>query len=766
MTLADEGQQALGGESALTSDAQGYDNQDAPADDEQQPEQSSHYNIADALDPANPNIAGLFNDTELKERSRQCLEDFEIDNTNFSSRRERIEQLYKLALQVKEQKNYPFEKASNIKYPLLTKAALKFAELAFPAIVRDDSVVKSKIIGNDDGGKAIKDAKGNDMLDDKTQQPVKINAGQKARRGARVSKFMSNQVLEQMDGWEDDMDKLLHVIPIVGLCWKKTIYDHVEKEADTRLVLPQYLILNIDAKTIDSASRASEIFEMYPNEIEANIRLGTFRKFEYDLISTETMTDAYKPDDGAGGVSTQDKSKPHQFIEQHCWIDLDNDGYQEPYKVKIHKDSGEIASIEARFDKEDIIAGQSEPDAAGMVVYDDIKKITAQCEYEKFGFIPDPEGSIYDIGFGHLTQDLNEGANTSINQIIDAGHRNIMGGGYLGAGLRIKGGAQRFQPGEWKRTDSQGTALKDNIVPLPQTPEHPIMFQLLEFLINAAESITVTANGIEPTATNQPATTTLAMVEQGLQSFKAIFKRVHRGLKKEFQRLYYLNSKYLTQEEYEAVLDDPDADVKADFNSKDFSISPISDPDMVNNIERLMRANILAGFKDDPLCDPIEIRQRIFRAANIEDVDKIVKIPVKAPDELVEAQKAQLNAMTKESMAKIEKMNRDNEREDIETALNIEKTMSEIQVNVSTAVLNLGKANQADQQIKIDMFMSNLTAFEKKAGVYNDIITRRQQSAGAIPQQQQPTAAPAGNTGNAGPVAAAPDDQAGAPVPA
>lgn len=750
----DEGAGALAGEAQLTTEGQAFNEQDddTPATSE------THYNIADALDPAYPNITDCFNDAELGDVARECLANFEIDDRNFNSRRTRIEQLYKLALQVKEQKNYPFEKASNIKYPLLTKAALKFAEMAFPAVVRDDSVVKGKIIGSDEGTDTIKDSKGGDMADPKTNQPMKINAGQKARRGNRVSKFMSNQVLEKMDGWEDDMDKLLHVIPIVGLCWKKTIYDFVDKQPDTKLVLPQYLVLNIDAKTIDKASRASEIFEMYPNEIEENIRLGLFRKFDYNLMSTETMTDSYKPTEEGGGA-TADKSKPHQFIEQHCWIDLDKDGYQEPYKVKIHKDSRQVASIEARFDKEDIIATQATPDASGAILYDGIQKINAQCEYEKFGFIPDPEGSIYDIGFGHLVQDLNEGANTSINQIIDAEHMNIIGGGLIGGGLKIKGGSQRFQRGEWKRVDSQGAALKDNLFPLPQTPVNPVMLQLLEFLIAAADGITVTTQGLEDVPQNQPALTTLAIVDQGLRTFKAIFKRVHRGLKREFRRLYYLNGKYLSQDEYMAVLDDPDADVKKDFNSTDFSISPISDPDMVNNIERLMKANILAGFKDDPLCDPIEIRQRIFRAANIEDVDKIVKIPVKTPDELVEAQKAQLDAMTKESMAKIEKMNRDNEREDIETALNIEKTMSEIQVNVSTAVLNLGKANQADQQIKIDQFMANLTAFEKKAGVYNDIISRRQAAAG------QPGAAP-NNNGAAGNVAGQPDQPPGASVPA
>lgn len=750
----DEGAAALADHAQLTTEGEAFDQHDGA---DAQAETS--YNIADAIDQSN--IADFFNDSTLKEIAADCLANYEIDNNNFKPRRDRIEELYKLALQVKEEKNYPFTGASNIKYPLLTKAALSFAEMALQAIVRDDSVVKSRIIGSDEGTDTIKDAKGADMIDPDTHQPMKVNAGQKGRRGKRVATFMSNQVLEKMDGWEDDMDKLVHIIPIVGLCWKKTAYDFVEMQPDTKLVLPQYLILNIGAKTIETAARASEIIEMYPNEIEENIRLGTFRKFDYKLMSTTAQDDAYRPAGGEAGDSTGDKESPHQFIEQHCWIDLDKDGYQEPYKVIIHKDSREVACIYARFDKEDIIAGGADTDAAGVTLYSDIKKITAQCEYQKFGFIPDPEGSIWDIGFGHLVQHLNEGINTSINQTIDAGHRNIMGGGYIGGGLRIKGGAQRFQPGEWKRTDSQGGALKDNLVPLPMPPPSDTLLRLMEFLVSAAEGIVITAKAMEDAPANQAATTSLAVVEEGLRSFKAIFKRIHRGLKREFKRLYYLNSKYLTQDEYMAVLDDPDADVKKDFNSTDFSISPISDPEMVNNIERLMRANILAGFKDDPLCDGIEIRKRIFAASNIEDIDRIVKIPQKAPDELVEAQKAQLDAMTKESMAKIEKMNRDNERQDIELVLNIEKTMSEIQVNVSTAVKNLGLANQADQQIKIDQFMANLSAFEKKASVYNDAIQRRQALSGAAP------AAPAvSGPGSNGPVATAPPIAGSAAIPA
>ena len=41
--------------------------------------------------------------------------------------------------------------------------------------------------------------------------------GEKKTRADRVSKYMSYQILKEMDGWEEDMDKLLIMLPIVGM---------------------------------------------------------------------------------------------------------------------------------------------------------------------------------------------------------------------------------------------------------------------------------------------------------------------------------------------------------------------------------------------------------------------------------------------------------------------------------------------------------------------------------------------------------------------
>src|ERR1035437_3618438 len=74
-----------------------------PDGDEGDETSQASYNIADAI--GQPDISHLFSVQQLKDIGRDCVANFEIDDTNFNARRERIEQFYKLALQVKETKN-------------------------------------------------------------------------------------------------------------------------------------------------------------------------------------------------------------------------------------------------------------------------------------------------------------------------------------------------------------------------------------------------------------------------------------------------------------------------------------------------------------------------------------------------------------------------------------------------------------------------------------------------------------------------------------
>ena len=102
----------------------------------------------------------------------------------------------------------------------------------------------------------------------------------------------------------------------------------------------------------------------------------------------------------------EDETTPYVCLEQHTYLDLDDDGYSEPYIVTVEYNSKKVLRIVPRFDESKIMV-----DEKGKVV-----SIEAKQYYTKYGFIPNPDGGFYDIGFGRLLGPLNNSANTIINQ--------------------------------------------------------------------------------------------------------------------------------------------------------------------------------------------------------------------------------------------------------------------------------------------------------------------------------------------------------------
>ena len=226
------------------------------------------------------------------------------------------------------------------------------------------------------------------------------------------------------------------------------------------------------------------------------------------------------------------------MIEQHLYLDLDGDGYQEPYVAIVHKASKQLLRLVPRFFTSSIEFSKD----------DKILSIKAEQYFTKYPFIPSPDGGFYDLGFGVLLGPLNSSINTIINQLIDAGTMANTAGGFLGRGIKIKGGNSSFAPNEWKPVESSGDDLRKSIVPLPVREPSQVLFTLLSLLINYGERIGGSVDilvGQNP-GQNTPAETSRTMAEQGMKIFSGIFKRTYRSLRDEFRKQYRLNHLYLT----------------------------------------------------------------------------------------------------------------------------------------------------------------------------------------------------------------------------
>lgn len=630
--------------------------------------------VTQAIEPRNAvNLCNLLEDAKLSEIGAKVVKDFDIDLTSRADWDALMERSMKLAKQVAEEKSFPWPNASNVKYPLLTTAAIQFAARAYPEIVKGNEIVKAKVVGYDPDGS-------------------------KAQRGERVSRHMSWQCLEEMAEWEEETDKLLHVLPILGVCFRKTYFDPVLGRNVSELVLPDDLVVHYFAKTLEKARRVTQLIRYHANDVYEFVKAGLWRDVDIGLPQVD--------EENASG----DEDALHEFLEQHCWIDLDDDGYQEPYIVTVHKQSSQVMRVVPRFDAQGVVLSQD----------DSIAKIEPVHYFTKFGFIPNPDGSFYDMGFGLLLGALGETINSTINQLMDAGTLGNLGGGFISRGIRIRTQSQTvaMRPGEWKPVDATGQDLRAGIMPIPVPQPSPVLFQLLGMLIDAAKDITSVQDimtGDQPRGANVPATTVLAMVEQGQKVFSAIYKRIYRALKQEFKKLYRLNGIYLPDQAMFMVLDTPQTAGRQDYAQDDLDIVPVADPTMSSDVLRLARAQALMQITGRPGVNEDELTVRYLNGIGAEEPEKVIIPPNQRQQPPPDPKMIEVQDKIQENQARF-RMDAD------KIELEKELLRAQIEQTRSAAVKNVAQAEAAELGQQIEQYRLYVDQLSQQVSAQTDIL--------------------------------------------
>ena len=614
---------------------------------------------------SSPNIAEDLPKEVCDAIGMAAVEGLDRDLATRTQWEERNDRGMKLALQVIETKSFPWVNCSNVKFPLITVAALQF--LARVAIMtKGKNLVKLDIVGADP-------------------------QGHRAMQAIRIADHLSMQFSEQDPNWMTDDEKCKFACALVGTAFKKTYYDSVDGINISEYVPAQDFVVDYWCKDHNKTNRATQLIRMNANDVQERVRRGVFLK--------QTPTDLSKPAstpegqlqqaaDEAAGIRrpADDPDTPYQMLEQYTWLDLDGDGYAEPYIVTVRRDTKQLYRIVARFfDEGDVIrrndgalrmieqklqelddeikAAEMEsqaPPQPGMPlvnhdkVMDDLMsrksilekksaeleratdnhiiRINPECYFTKYSFIPSPDGGFYDYGLGALLGPSNEAVNTTLNQLIDSGTMANLGGGFLGRGVKMKGGTMGFAPGEWKPVDSTGADLKNNIVPLPVAAPSNVLFQLLGLLISYAEKIsgaTDIMTGVSP-GQNTPAETSRNTIEQGMMLFSGIYTRTYRSFRCEIKRMYFLNRLYFKQSPHYQRLTKSEAAIVApsDYDSLNFVINPAASPEAVTSSQRRAKANnTLQLALSGPGMDVYLAKKKFLEAWEEEDIDRLLPDP-------------------------------------------------------------------------------------------------------------------------------------------
>lgn len=576
------------------------------------------------------NIANLLEGKTCDAIGSLVVDGFRADESTRAEWVSRMNKAIKLALQVQEHKAFPWQGASNVKFPIVTVASLQF--LARVSILtKGRNLAKVSSIGKDPNGI-------------------------KAAQASRIADHISLQLKELSPGWFEQDEQAKLALAILGSSFKKTYYDPVDGEVMSQHIPVMDIVLDYYTKDIEKAQRITHRMFMSANDIQERVHRGVFCEVIDDLgqgTAINQKNELQLGADEAQGLRPAQQSSlaMQEVLEQHLWLDLDGDGYEEPYIASVLLDGGKVLRIVARFTGVDDVHRVNDhlvrraEDAAIMATdpkerskfermaqkledapENKIIRIDPIQYFTRYLFIPSPDGGVYGLGFGALLGPLNESVNTLINQLIDSGTMANTAGGFLGRGVKMKAGTTAFSPFEWKPVDTAGADLRQSIFPLPVREPSSVLFQLLGTLITYSEKVgssTDQMTGISP-GQNTPAETSRNTMEQGMMLFSGIFARVHRGFTQELRKFYHFNQMFFQNSpNYRDFTSGEDAILAPDdYTSRKFFLYPsVSAESYSQQVQRgkAVALHQLAGT--EPGFNRYLVTKNLLQQMDVEDID-------------------------------------------------------------------------------------------------------------------------------------------------
>ena len=641
------------------------------------------------------NIADMFDDNTLMEIGANVMDGFDADLESMEEWTSFVEIGLKLVKQEKNAKSTPWDGASNFKSPTLMQAALKFSDRASTELLRQEDIAKTAVIG--------KDAQ-----------------GEKAKQAERVAEYSNYQLNVEMEEWRDEHEKLLYQLPYDGCAFKKTFFDHRLGRPVSNVIVHPNFVVNNDADSISRLRRFSETIELSKNEVLERQRQKVWSDVEIAFGNSS---------DKNGTDNEADADEMTTFIEQQGFFDLDDDGYEEPYTFVVEQNSRTVVRITPRFEPSDVLIKDEKNNRAAklsdLLTGGDLPQTTGKREIvrikavntiTKYGFLRDPEGGFLDVGYSFILGALTAGINATTNQLVDAGTLSNRQGGWLAKGFRRKMGDSAFKPGQWKQTGISAQDLHQGIVPLPVKEPSQTLFALMQFMISSSQELSASADLTQALGANAPATTTLALVQEQQQSAGAIILRIYRAMTAEFKKLFVLNSKFLDPQDYQEVLDDPEANFENDFDLRRMNITPVANPEISSKIQRIQQAQ--AELSQVELVAQVGGNARVIvknfyesiGAQSVEEIfpdlgpqEQLQKLLAENPDlaELISGEAERLDLL---AAAQSDAEEAEQDRLNQETASKLDVDRSTVEKNESASILNLEKAETEQVKNQIDTY--------------------------------------------------------------
>lgn len=534
------------------------------------------------------NIAEMLDDDQLKKIAENASRGYEIDRESCQDWIDmNLEALKMIKAEAKSEYTQSYAH-SKVIYPLLASATIQLASRLIPHLVRNNRVAECAVLGPDPDGL-------------------------KAAKAEQVSSFFSYDLLVDSDSWLKESHKLIQMLCAWGTAYRKLYFDDGQDKVLSEVISPEDVIINSNTSSIDKSRRITVRTYMTRNEITEYVRAGRFIDVDIDQLK----------EGNEEGQDPTDSNPVYEILEQFCYVDLDDDGYEEPYIVYFHKDSEQVLGIYAGYEAEDIHVN-----AKGKV-----KKIIPRPYIIDYHCIDDPAGKYHSMGLNHLLFHQNKSITSILRQLIDSGTLANQQGGFTTKAFKTKKREIKQELGKFTQLEiPPNVDIRSQIMPLPFKEPSQVLFSLLGLLIDAGKETGFVTQALmgDSEGQNVPATTMLAIVEQGTRAFKPMIQKLFHSLKKEFKMMFHLYGKFSSFDRF-IKYQDLDLQISREiFNESELDIMPVADPSHSSEAHRYIKLQFLQQLMQTPLMNvlnPQALAMRIFKDMQIERPEELIAAP-------------------------------------------------------------------------------------------------------------------------------------------
>tara|TARA_R100001594_G_scaffold87322_1_gene121670 strand:+ start:720 stop:3236 length:2517 start_codon:yes stop_codon:yes gene_type:complete len=533
------------------------------------------------------NLVENLDDEELSEIANQVEENYTADKDSRAEWESMFERGFDLLGLKLEEGSEPFEGACTAVHPLLIESAVKFQSKASQELFPPLGPVKSNILGK--------------------------ATPEKEMQANRVQNFMNYQLTEQMPEYFEEFERMLFHLPLIGSAFKKVYYNSTLKRPSSEFIPIDQFYVSYYASDLRNADRYTHVIYKSPIELERDMRSGVYEDIDLpDPPQLNATPFASKMDNILGLTPSYDTDPQYVLLEQHCYLDIEEEGMSLPYVVTVEQSSRTVLSIRRNYEQDD-------PNK---------EKINHFVHYR---FVPG--FGFYGLGLIHFLGNLTMSATAAMRSLIDAGQFANLPGGFKAKGVRMVGDNDPISPGEFKEVEATGIDLSRAIVPLPYKEPSSTLYQMLQFVTAAGQKFAdSTEQVVSDAASYGPVGTTMALLEASSKFFSAIHKRLHKSQRDEFRILAHINYNYLPNEyPYEVPFEDRNI-LKNDFDGR-VDVVPVSDPNIPSNAHRMMLANMALQMaqQSPPGMFNIEaLNKTILHAANMPNLEEILPPKIEA----------------------------------------------------------------------------------------------------------------------------------------